>query len=87
MDCFPAAASFALPPQANDVASKLEGYTVDYVISSPFRRCLQTSAGVVKQLGLQQGQWLVDWQLSEVRCGTRESICFGYCHLQSTACP
>jgi hypothetical protein len=21
---------------------------------------------VVKQLGLQQGQWLVDWQLSEV---------------------
>jgi broad specificity phosphatase PhoE len=52
--------------QANEVASKLAGFSVDYVVSSPFRRCLQTSAGVVKQLGLQQGQWLVDWQLSEV---------------------
>lgn len=52
--------------QANDVASKLGGHTIDVVITSPFRRCLQTSAGVVKQLGLQQGQWLVDWQLSEV---------------------
>jgi broad specificity phosphatase PhoE len=55
--------------QANEVASKLDGFSVDYVISSPFRRCLQTSAGVVKQLGLQQGQWLVDWQLSEVGGG------------------
>jgi broad specificity phosphatase PhoE len=53
--------------QAADVASKLVGFSVDCVVSSPFRRCLQTSAGVVKQLGLQQGQWLVDWQLSEVR--------------------
>ncbi|KAF6254389.1 histidine phosphatase superfamily [Scenedesmus sp. NREL 46B-D3] len=52
--------------QANEVASQLEGFTVDYVISSPFRRCLQTSAGVVRQLGLKQGQWLVDGQLSEV---------------------
>jgi broad specificity phosphatase PhoE len=73
MLCCPAAVTrFAAVPgatiaQANDVASKLGGYAVDFVISSPFRRCLQTSAGVVKRLGLQQGQWLVDWQLSEVR--------------------
>ena len=40
---------------------------MDYVISSPFKRCLQTSAGLVKSLpGLQEGHWLVDWQLGEV---------------------
>jgi hypothetical protein len=40
---------------------------VDYVISSPFKRCLQTSAGVVRGLPyLPQGHWLVDWQLAEV---------------------
>lgn len=54
--------------QAAEAASKLVGLTVDYVISSPFKRCLQTSAGVVKNLpGLQEGRWLVDWQLGEVR--------------------
>jgi hypothetical protein len=54
--------------QAAEVASKLVGLTVDYVISSPFKRCLQTSAGAVRSLsGLQAGHWLVDWQLAEVR--------------------
>jgi broad specificity phosphatase PhoE len=54
--------------QAAEAASKLVGLTVDYVISSPFKRCLQTSAGAVRNLlGLQQGHWLVDWQLAEVR--------------------
>lgn len=53
--------------QAAEAASKLVGLTVDYVISSPFKRCLQTSAGLVKSLpGLQEGHWLVDWQLGEV---------------------
>lgn len=53
--------------QAAEAAGKLAGLTVDYVISSPFKRCLQTSAGIVRNLpGLPQGHWLVDWQLAEV---------------------
>lgn len=55
------------PSQAAEAAGKLAGLTVDYVISSPFKRCLQTSAGIVRNLpGLPQGHWLVDWQLAEV---------------------
>lgn len=58
---------FVLHAQAAEAASKLVGLTVDYVISSPFKRCLQTSAGLVRNLpGLQEGHWLVDWQLAEV---------------------
>lgn len=59
--------SFYALLQAAEAASKLLGYTVDYVISSPFKRCLQTSAGAVRGLpDLPQGHWLVDWQLAEV---------------------
>jgi len=55
-------------PQAVEAPSRLSGLSVDYVISSPFKRCLQTSAGVVRGLrGLPEGHWLVDWQLAEVR--------------------
>jgi hypothetical protein len=73
---FPCAtgAFFFLFLQAAEAASKLVGLTVDYVISSPFKRCLQTSAGLVRNLqGLQDGHWLVDWQLGEVRGGVKEA--------------
>jgi broad specificity phosphatase PhoE len=55
--------------QAAEGAGKLAGLKVDYVISSPFKRCLQTAAGVVRGLTgkLEEGHWLVDWQLAEVR--------------------
>lgn len=63
----PPRACVCLHPQAAEAAGKLAGLTVDYVISSPFKRCLQTSAGIVRNLpGLPQGHWLVDWQLAEV---------------------
>jgi broad specificity phosphatase PhoE len=39
---------------------------VDVIISSPFRRCLQTSAALVRELNMTAGSWLIDWQLSEV---------------------
>jgi len=39
---------------------------IDLVVTSPFKRCLQTSAQVVSVLGLEQGKWLADWRLSEV---------------------
>jgi hypothetical protein len=48
------------------VASRLRGVSIDLVVSSPFKRCLQTAAEIVAQLGLPQGRWLVDWGLSEV---------------------
>jgi broad specificity phosphatase PhoE len=61
--------------QAAEAASKLIGYTVDYVITSPFKRCLQTSAGAVRRLpDLPAGHWLVDWQLAEV-CYMTNVIC------------
>jgi hypothetical protein len=45
---------------------------VDVVVTSPFKRCLQTSAQIVAQLpALQQGRWLADWRLSEV-CADKE---------------
>lgn len=67
----PLPASFSLCIlQAAEAPSRLSGMTVDYVISSPFKRCLQTSAGLVRGLtGLKEGHWLVDWQLAEVRRG------------------
>eukprot|EP00879_Flechtneria_rotunda_P015311 GHRR01016005.1.p1 GENE.GHRR01016005.1~~GHRR01016005.1.p1 ORF type:complete len:322 (+),score=98.43 GHRR01016005.1:3358-4323(+) len=60
--------------EAAAAAAKIGDLLVDYVISSPFKRCLQTSAGVVAGLGLSTGQWLVDWQLAEV-CDAR--VLFG----------
>lgn len=58
--------------QAAEAVHKLSGFSIDCVVSSPFKRCLQTSAGVVRGLpGLTEGQWLVDWQLAEVRDSNR----------------
>lgn len=39
---------------------------IDVVVTSPFRRCLQTSAEAAAALGLPQGRWFADWGLSEV---------------------
>ncbi len=40
---------------------------IDLVVTSPFKRCLQTSAEIVAALGLPADCWLADWGLSEVR--------------------
>lgn len=53
--------------QAREVAKELEAMQIDYVITSPFQRCLQTSAGIVAELELPQDRWLVDWSFSEVQ--------------------
>jgi phosphohistidine phosphatase SixA len=58
-----------------DAAAKLAGHRIDAVVASPFKRCLQTSAGVVRGLpGFSEDgnhsssrQWLVDWAVAEVR--------------------
>ncbi|KAF8065954.1 Slc25a24 [Scenedesmus sp. PABB004] len=52
--------------QANAAFEHLADYAVDAVLTSPFRRCLQTSAGLVKQLETPAGRWLADWQLAEI---------------------
>lgn len=52
--------------QAREAAGGVCGLQVDLVVTSPFKRCLQTSAELVAELGLPQGSWLVDWGLSEV---------------------
>jgi len=55
------------PKQAREVSAGLRGLSIDLVVTSPFKRCLQTSAEIVAELGVPQGCWLVDWGLSEVR--------------------
>lgn len=40
---------------------------IEYVITSPFLRCLQTSSEIVSAMGLTHGQWLLDWSMAEVR--------------------
>lgn len=52
--------------EARDSGVELKKIDVDFVITSPFLRCLQTSAEIVSELGLPQGRWLVDWTLSEI---------------------
>lgn len=64
--------------QARDAGAALRGAGIDLVVTSPFKRCLQTSAAVVAELGLPQGSWLVDWGLSEVS---------GCCCLQLRSAP
>ncbi len=39
------------------------------MLTSPFLRCLQTSAEIVDELGLPQGRWLAVWPMCEVRRG------------------
>ncbi len=48
----------------------MRGMHLDVVITSPFRRCMQTSAEIVAELGMAEGTWLVDWAFSEVRANT-----------------
>ncbi|KAF5829727.1 hypothetical protein DUNSADRAFT_15574, partial [Dunaliella salina] len=43
--------------------SKLQ---IDYIVTSPFLRCLQTSTEIVAALKLPTGRWLVDWAMGEV---------------------
>ncbi|KAL6765793.1 histidine phosphatase superfamily [Haematococcus lacustris] len=51
---------------AQMIASQQASLQIQYVVVSPFQRCLQTSAPIVAALGLPPGRWLVDWALSEV---------------------
>lgn len=41
---------------------------IEYVVTSPFLRCLQTSSEIVSQLQLPPGRWLVDFGMGEVSC-------------------
>ncbi|KAI8465994.1 MAG: histidine phosphatase superfamily [Monoraphidium minutum] len=52
--------------QAREAAAAMRDLGIDLVVTSPFKRCLQTSAEIVAELGLPQGAWLVDWGLSEI---------------------
>lgn len=60
--------------QARLAGTQLQNQGIQIVITSPFVRCLQTSAEIVAELGLKPGHWLVDWGLAEV-CGQRQ-MCF-----------
>ncbi|KIZ06034.1 hypothetical protein MNEG_1928 [Monoraphidium neglectum] len=52
--------------QAREVAAAMRDLNIDIIVTSPFKRCLQTSAEIAAELGTPQGAWLVDWGLSEV---------------------
>lgn len=52
--------------QAASCAAKLTDYRIDLVVSSPFARCLETSAQILVQLGLDLDHLIVDGQVSEV---------------------
>jgi broad specificity phosphatase PhoE len=60
--------------QAHTVAAAMQALGIEVVITSPFRRCLQTSAEIVAAMGLSQGAWIVDWGLSEVGGHTAHSL-------------
>ncbi|GLC35762.1 hypothetical protein PLESTB_000491600 [Pleodorina starrii] len=52
--------------QAREAAAQFKSKNIDYVLTSPFVRCLQTSAEIVDELGLEQGRWLVLWPMAEL---------------------
>lgn len=52
--------------QAKEAGEKMKAFGIEYVITSPFLRCLQTSSEIVAALGMAQGQWLLDWSMAEV---------------------
>ncbi|GLI68835.1 hypothetical protein VaNZ11_013378 [Volvox africanus] len=52
--------------QAREAATQFKSKNIDYVFTSPFVRCLQTSAEIVDELGLEQGRWLVLWPMAEL---------------------
>ncbi|PNW84963.1 hypothetical protein CHLRE_03g165900v5 [Chlamydomonas reinhardtii] len=52
--------------QAREAGQLFKEKNIDYVLTSPFLRCLQTSAEIVDELGLAQGRWLVVWPMCEL---------------------
>ena len=48
------------------MVSVLVPYNIDYIVTSPFLRCLQTSAEILVALGLDLDHLIVDGQMSEV---------------------
>lgn len=52
--------------QAASIVSVIGGFKIDYIISSPFLRCLQTSAEVLVSLGLDLDHLIIDGAFSEV---------------------
>ncbi|KAG2499249.1 hypothetical protein HYH03_002828 [Edaphochlamys debaryana] len=52
--------------QAREAAAQFKSKEIDYVLTSPFVRCLQTSAEIVDELQLSQGRWLVVWPMCEL---------------------
>lgn len=52
--------------QAHKVASSVNSFRFDYLVTSPYQRCLQTSAQILSQLGLTLDNLLIDYQIGEV---------------------
>eukprot|EP00210_Caulerpa_lentillifera_P008513 g8120.t1 len=52
--------------QAASIVSLLGVFSIDYIISSPFLRCLQTSAEVLVGLGLDLDHLIIDGSFSEI---------------------
>eukprot|EP00210_Caulerpa_lentillifera_P003556 g3392.t1 len=52
--------------QAASVVSLIGSFNIDYIVSSPFLRCLQTSAEVLVGLGLDLDHLIIDGSLSEI---------------------
>jgi broad specificity phosphatase PhoE len=52
--------------QAKEVAYAVRELGIEHIITSPFLRCLQTSAEIVSTLDMKQNNWAVDWSLSEI---------------------
>jgi broad specificity phosphatase PhoE len=60
--------------QAKEAAYAMRELGIEHIITSPFVRCLQTSAEIVSTLDMKQNNWAVDWSLSEI-CDPR--VLFG----------
>ncbi|MEW5309627.1 MAG: hypothetical protein WDW38_001504 [Sanguina aurantia] len=52
--------------QARAAGEKMKALGIEYIITSPFLRCLQTSSEIVSAMGLTHGQWLLDWSMAEM---------------------
>lgn len=48
------------------MVSVLGAYNIDYVVTSPFLKCLRTSAEILVGLGLDLDHLIIDEQFSEV---------------------
>lgn len=69
--------------QAASVISVLAPYNIDYIVTSPFLRCLQTSAEILVGLGLDLDHLIVDGQFSEIY-GPRTLSGFDPCRATSS---